>query len=117
MPQGAILYRWGQVVPGREKLSMDLFRENVALLDELQKNNQIIGHYPYISTNRDGGYWLVHGEMDQLGALQAMPEVAALLFKAQMTLTDWTAEWLAGGSAEELAEPMALAEQIINQHD
>ncbi len=89
MPQGAVLYRWGQVVPGREKDSMAMFQENVDLVDDFVEKGTIMGHYPYISTNREGGYWLVHGDLENL--------------------TDWTAEWFVGGSADELAAPMELA--------
>ncbi len=117
MPQGAILYRWGQVVPGREEQALTLFSESVELFDDFLKNNQIIGHWPYISTTRAGGYWLVHGEMEQLGAIQMLPEVQALHMKGQGMLTEWTAEWLMGGSAEELAEPMEMYSGVVSQLD
>lgn len=117
MPQGAILYRWGQPVPGREEQALALFSESVEMFDDFLKNHQIAGHWPYTSTTRAGGYWLVHGEMEQLGAIQMLPEVLALQMRGQSLLNEWSAEWLMGGSAQELSGPLEMYGEIVGQLD
>jgi hypothetical protein len=115
--QGAIVYRWGQTVPGREQLALELFQASGEMFDGFAKNNQIMGHYPYLSMNRDGGMWLIHGETDQLMALQALPEVQMIQARVQAAVTDWSAEWLIGGSPEELSGAMEMFGQLAAELD
>lgn len=115
MPQGAIVYTWGKVVPGRAEKALELFQESAEMFDGFLKNNQIEGHYPYLSTNRDGGMWLVHGQLELLMALQGLPEVQVIQARVQAAVTDWRAEWYVGGSAEELGDAMAMFGEIAKE--
>ncbi len=117
MAEGAIVFRWGPGVRGREQQSLQVFAESVEYFDDLVKNNRASGHYPYFSTNRSGGMWIVQGEIDELQALQGEESYQRLTTRVQMIVEDYSAEMCLGGSAEALGGVMGIFGEVIQDFD
>lgn len=114
MPQGAIVISWGAVVRGREHKALEVFGESVEFWDDVVKNHRASGHYPYFSTNRNGGMWIIQGELEDLMALQAEEDYQRLTGRVQMIVEDYSAEVHVGGSVESLGDSVAMYAEVIS---
>jgi hypothetical protein len=115
MAQGAIVIRWGTPVRGREQAALEVFVEAAAYYDDLEKNHRITSHHPYISADRNGGMWLICGDTMQLAQLREEDDYTRLQLKAQLIAEDYSSELCAGGSVDDLAEPMGMFGEMIQQ--
>ncbi len=115
MAQGAIVFRWGPAVRGRELKALGVFGESVGYWDDMVKNNRVSGHYPYFSTNRTAGFWVIQGEMEDLMAIQAEEDYQRLTTRVQMIVEDYSAELHVGGSVEEVADIMGMYSEVIEE--
>jgi hypothetical protein len=115
MAQGAIVYRWGPSVRGRETEALQAFSESAAFFDDLEKNHRITGHQPFVSLNRDGGMWIVKGDTQQLAALREEPEFMRLTMKVEQIVEDYSAEMCVGGDVVALEEPMLMLSEVISE--
>lgn len=115
MAQGAIVFRWGTPVRGREAAALEVFAESAAYYDDLEKNHRITSHHPYISADRNGGLWLVCGDMAELNAIRSEEEYIRLMTKAQLIAEDFTSELCYGGTVDDLSEPMTIFGETIGQ--
>jgi hypothetical protein len=114
MAQGALVFTWGSSVRGREQKSLDVFSESAAYWDDMVKNGRVSGHYPYFSTYRSGGMWIVHGELEVLAAIQQEQDYQRLMLRVQMIAEDFTAEVYQGGSVEELMAPLGMFGEVTS---
>jgi hypothetical protein len=112
MAEGAIVFRWGPSVRGRENAALQVFSESAAYFDDLEKNHRIHGHQPYISMNRDGGMWILQGDTQELAALREEPEFQRLILRVHQFVEDYSAEMCMGGSVVELEEPMTRFAEV-----
>ena len=113
MPQGAVVFQWGPAVRGREQKALEIFGESIAYWDDMVKNNRVSGHYPYFSTNRNAGMWVIQGEIEELLAIRAEEDSIRLEGRVQMIVEDFSAELYAGGSVEALADLVGLYGEVI----
>jgi hypothetical protein len=101
---GAIIYRWGPVVRGREQESVEAFAESAAYWDGLVDSGRVASHEPYFSGNRNGGYWIMKGDLDELTAITNEDDYQRLVWKVTMIVEEWSMELCVGGSAEDLGD-------------
>ncbi len=113
MPQGALIFKWGTAVRGRESKAIEVFGESVGFWDDMAKNHRIDGHYPYFSTVRAAGIWLIHGELEDLMAIQSETDYQRLTSRVMQVVEDYSAEIHIGGSPGELADAMAIYNEVI----
>jgi hypothetical protein len=115
MAEGAIIFRWGPAVRGRENAALQVFAESTAYFDDLEKNHRIHGHQPYLSMNRSGGMWILQGETQQLAAIQEEPEFRQLTLRVQQFVEDYSVEMCIGGSVVDLEEPMTRFAEVTSE--
>jgi hypothetical protein len=116
MANGALVFRWGPPVRGREQQSLEAFGDAVAYFEDLLKNHRISAHRPFISSNRNGGTWVLEGEMMELHAIRLERDFMSMVSRVQWVVEDFGVEVCYGGSAEDLAEVMAIYGETIQQH-
>ena len=109
---GAIIYRWGPSVRGREQQALEVFAEAVAYWDNLVKNGRVSSHEPFFSTIRDGGYWIMKGDLDELNAIVQEKDYQRLALKVQMFVEDWSMETCVGGSIEDVGMQVSLLQEV-----
>jgi hypothetical protein len=115
MAQGAIVFRWGAAVRGREQQALEVFGESVAYFDDLVKNHRISSHHPYVSATRNGGMWVIQGETESLEAIENEDDFLRLTARVQMIVDDYEREHCYGGTADDLAEVMGMFAEVIQQ--
>jgi hypothetical protein len=116
MAQGALVFRWGVPVRGREQEALEVFGESMAYFEDLLKNHRISAQRPYISSNRNGGMWVLEGEMMELNAIRFERDFMTMVSRVQWVAEDYGVEVCYGGSAEDLAEVMGIYGETIQQH-
>ena len=112
--KGAIIYRWGPAVRGREQESLEVFTEAATYWNEQLEQGRISSHEPYFSTTRNGGYWIMKGDVEELNALAAEEEFQRLVAKVQLIVEDWSAEMCVGGSIEDVGEQIGMFQEVIS---
>jgi hypothetical protein len=108
MAQGALVIGWGAPARGREQASLQVFGEAFEYYDDLVKNHRLTSHQPFISTNRNGGMWILSGEMAQLDEIRNEDEYLRLVTRAQLIVDDFTVDICIGGSGEALNGIMTM---------
>ena len=64
---GAVVIRWGGVVPGREAKALEVFGKSVERFEQLAKQGRIHAHKEYIAlTGGIGGFTFVEGDIEEL---------------------------------------------------
>jgi len=84
--QGAIIYTWTGVIPGREMDSKDVMEASNAFYDELMAEGTIEGHDWYLSTQGGHNFMIVRGKMESLAAILADPDLMDLNTKAGIAM-------------------------------
>ena len=102
---GAVVFRWGAPVPGREGLALQVFERFLEWGDELAKSGRIHSHEEWMSvTGRPGGLMVVTGPLDELLALHAEDTVLRLRQEAALAVTDFELQVYAGGTDSSLQQ-------------
>jgi hypothetical protein len=115
MAQGAIVFRWGPTVRGREQQALEIFGESILYYEDLLKNHRISAHQPFVSADRNGGMWVVQGDLTELAAIRRDDDYLRLTTRVQMVVDDFAIESYYGGSADDLADVMGLFGETIQQ--
>jgi len=85
MADYALFIGWGEVVRGREELSLRVFQETVEFWGRAQQDGQIDGFEPFFLEPHGGGlsgFMLIYGERDRLNALRTSEEFERLMTRA-----------------------------------
>ena len=115
MAQGALVIRWGPPVRGREQASLQVFSEAYEYYEDLVKNHRITSHQPFICTDRNGGMWLLNGDMEQLDAIRREDDYMRLVTRAQLIVDDFSVGICVGGDGDALTPIMSMfAEESQN---
>lgn len=72
-----LLSGWNRPVPGREKMAVELLGESIAFWAAKQQQGKIASFAPYFLQAHGGdlnGFILVHGDPNQLAAIQQSDE-------------------------------------------
>ena len=102
---GAIVYRWGTPVRGREGRAIEVFGRALEHFDALAKAGRIHGHTELFSvTGSTRGLMIVSGELGELSALQIEEEQLRLLFDANAVVEDLDVQLFQGGDEHSIAE-------------
>jgi hypothetical protein len=115
MAQGAIVFRWGPTVRGRERQALEVFGESVGYYEDLLKNHRITAHSPFVSADHNGGMWVVQGDMMELATIREETWYLELLVRVQMTVEDFSVETYHGGTAEDLGDVLGIFGRTIEQ--
>ncbi len=115
MAQGAIVFRWGPAVRGREGKSLEVFGDSAAYFDDLVKNKRISGHYPYFSVNRDGGMWILQGDSEELAAIQESDDFRRLTLRVHQIVEDYSMEQCIGGSVDGLSDALEMFDDVVEE--
>lgn len=110
---GAIVFRWGSPVRGREMQGLEVFGDALGYYEELAKEGRIIAHREYFSSTEDGGFMLVEGLLPELHQLMQEDDFIRLQLKASNIVEDFTAELYMGGSDQTVQEGMQLYTEAI----
>jgi len=89
--QAAIVYRWSGVVPGREAASKELMNDINAFSDKSVADGAITDYAWYLSAQGGIHLFVVRGEMEQLTAMAASPEM--LVFNTRGGLINKDFSW------------------------
>jgi hypothetical protein len=96
---GAIVFRWGASIPGREAKSLEVFGKALERFEGLAKEGRIHAHHEYIAlTGRSGGFMIAEGEVEELMKIQLEPETLALNTQAQAIVQDFELTIYGGGT-------------------
>ena len=110
---GAIVFRWGAALPGREQMGLGVFGEALQYYEELAKEGRIIAHREYFSANRSGGFMIVEGLLPELHQIVQEDAFLTIQAKAQAVVGDFEMELCLGGSDQAIQEGMTLYTEAI----
>ena len=109
MSANIIFFAWNRSIPGREQISAGHFQEFVGYLGELQGKGGIQS-FETVFLNAHGGdlngFFLIHGNNDQLNQLQASEAWTTHMTRAALHLEGSGA--VTGVSGDLVMERMAL---------
>jgi hypothetical protein len=81
----AIFLGWGQVVPGREQLALQVFQDTAEYWTKLQQDGKIESFRPVLLRPHGGdlaGFWLIYGERSALDEIQSSDDFVRLIARA-----------------------------------
>ncbi len=113
--QGAVVYRWSGIVPGRERAAVQLLRDGNAFSDKMVSEGRITDWAMYVSAQGGTSYFIVRGEMEQLMADAGDPEAFALRSRSELILLDYVWGYFATG--ESVEGMLGVFEQSLGQLD
>lgn len=114
---GAIVFRWGSPVRGREAQSLEVFGEALGYYEGLAKEGRIIGHREYFSSTNQGGFMLVEGVLAELHQLAQEDDFLRLQQKASNIVEDFTTDICMGGTDQTLQESMQMYSGVLEELD
>ena len=91
MANYALFIGWGNVVRGREELSLTVFQETIDFWTRAQQDGQISGFEPFLLEPHGGGlegFMLIYGERQQLDRLRASEEFERLMLRASSVIDE-----------------------------
>jgi len=91
MANYALFIGWGNVVRGREELSLRVFQETVEFWGHAQQDGRIDGFEPFFLEPHGGGlngFMLIYGERDRLGAIRTSEEFERLMTRADAVVDE-----------------------------
>jgi len=91
MANYALFIGWGNVVRGREELSLTVFQETIEFWTRAQQDGQIDGFEPFLLEPHGGGlagFMMVYAERDRLDRLRASEEFERLMTRADSVIDD-----------------------------
>jgi len=104
---GAVVFRWGSNVAGREATGLEAFGTAIERFEALAKQNRIHSHREYIAlTGQLGGFMIVEGDVEELQKIMIEPETLALNSKAEAIVHDFSITLYGGGSDATVQELM-----------
>ena len=104
---GALMFRWGRSIPGREAASLDVFGSAIKRFETLAKEGRVHGHREYVSiTGRDGGFALVEGETEELTKILAEEDTIRLNVQASAVVDDFEVQSFIGGTDQAVQQAM-----------
>ena len=95
---GAILFRWGSTVRGRETLAVETFGQVVEYFEGLYKEGRITSHREYFSLNRDGGFCIIEGLIPELLKLVSEDDFVKWVVRSEAIVEDFRTEIFFGGT-------------------
>ena len=104
---GAIVFRWGANIPGREAKGLEVFGKAIERFETLAKEGRIHAHHEYIAlTGRSGGFMIAEGDLAELQKIQLEPETLALNVQAESIVQDFELTLYGGGTDQTVQELM-----------
>jgi hypothetical protein len=89
MSPNAVFFGWGRAIPGRERISAQLFPEFVQYLSGLQQAGRIQSFEPVLLNPHGGdlnGFFLIRVESDKLAALMASADWITYMVRSALYL-------------------------------
>jgi hypothetical protein len=113
MADRVLFISWGEVVRGREERALEVFNETVGLYGRMQQEGRIERFdVVLLEPNADlGGYFEVHGSLDQLAALRDADDFRAQLIDATLVVDELRV--IDGSTNSRLAREMQLYQERI----
>jgi hypothetical protein len=107
MATGAVVIRWGAVVPGREAKALEVFGKSIERFEQLAKQGRIHSHKEYLAlTGTMGGFTVVDGDLEELQKIIVEPETISLNAQAEAIVQDFEQQLYAGGTDQAVQEMM-----------
>ena len=95
---GAVVISWGSPVRGREAKSLEVFGKAIEQFDALAKAGRIHAHQEFLArTGKQGGFMVVTGDLDELGAVMSEDSVLALTAAGATICEDFRVNIYEGG--------------------
>lgn len=114
---GAIVFRWGAPVRGREAQSLAVFGEALGYYEERAKEGRIIGHREYFNSGDNGGFMIIEGLLPELHQLMQEDDFVKLQQKASSIVEDFTTEVCMGGTDQTVQEGMQMYTEVLEELD
>lgn len=116
MTTGAIVFRWGANIPGREQKALEIFGKSLEQSEKDLKEGRIQGHKEYFNLiGEDGGFQIVEGEIESLMALLADEDHQKLIAQATTIVEDFTVTLCQGGSDAAVQDGMTRYVQALQE--
>lgn len=110
--RGALVFTWGQAVRGREAKALEVFGTALGYWDSHAKAGRIDGYRVYFATTGSvsdvAGMLVVEGDGAQLHAIREEPEYRREMARAATIVENFTIREFAGGSADDVREPIDM---------
>jgi hypothetical protein len=115
MMHGALMFRWGTSIPGREAASLAVFGSAINRFETLTKEGRVHGHREYVSiTGRDGGFALLEGETDELTKILGEEDTIRLNVQASAVVEDFEVQTYIGGTDQSVQQAMGIYTASLN---
>jgi hypothetical protein len=91
MANYALFIGWGNVVRGREELSLRVFQETVEFWGHAQQDGRVDGFEPFFLEPHGGGlngFMLIYGERGRLDAIRTSEEFERLMTRADAVVDE-----------------------------
>ena len=91
MANYALFIGWGNVVRGREELSLQVFQETVDFWTRAQEDGRIDGFEPFFLEPHGGGlggFMLVYGARERLDQMRASEEFERVMLRADAVVDE-----------------------------
>jgi hypothetical protein len=116
MADYALFIGWGNVVRGREAMSLRVFQETVEFWGHAQGDGQIDGFEPFLLEPHGGGlagFMMVYGDRGRLERLRASEEFERLMTRADSVIDDLGVVTAYAGEA--LGRQMSHFQELASQ--
>jgi hypothetical protein len=116
MANYALFIGWGQVVHGREEMSLRVFQETVEFWGRCQQDERIDGFEPFLLEPHGGGlagFMMVYGEREQLDRLRASEEFQRIMIRAASVIDELGIVTAYAGEA--LGRQMGMFQEMAGQ--
>ena len=111
MADRVLFITWGEVVRGREERALEVFGESLGFYGRLQQDGRIEGFDVALldPSSGVGGYIIIHGSADQIGALSEDDEFRRVIVDSTLIVDD--VRVVPGRTNEALAAEIALYQE------
>jgi hypothetical protein len=113
MADRVLLLSWGEVVRGREERALEVFNEALGFYGRMQQEGRIEGFDVALlePSSGMGGYIVMKGSADQIGALAEDDEFRRLVLDSTLVVDD--VRVVPGRTNEALAGEIAMYQEAI----
>jgi len=116
MANYALFIGWGNVVRGREEMSLTVFQETIDFWARAQQDGQIDGFEPFLLEPHGGGldgFMMVYGGREQLDRLRASEDFQRIMIRAASVIDELGVVTAYAGEA--LGRQMSMFQEMAGQ--
>lgn len=121
MPKGALYVSWGELVPGREELALEVLQNAKLRLGQMQAQGRIeCAEVVMLEPNGGSvlGFALIRGDRDALAALRVSEEFVRVIAEVELVHRNVVVAWAHTGAEQEqfLALSAQCRAELLGRH-